>query len=88
MELIARRIRSFSPSMNIRTNPPDHPHYQRDAASSVCHYVLQAGVSDYWMPFVTGLLFVPPLLFFVVGCRLRAAVPSCSASSHQRMDGP
>lgn len=28
-------------------------------------FLLQAGVSEYWMPFFTGLLFVPPLLFFV-----------------------
>lgn len=26
--------------------------------------LLQAGVSEYWMPFLSGLLFVPPLLFF------------------------
>ncbi len=26
--------------------------------------LLQAGVSEYWMPFLTGLLFVPPLLLF------------------------
>jgi hypothetical protein len=28
-------------------------------------FMLQAGVSEYWMPFAAGLLFVPPLLFFV-----------------------
>jgi hypothetical protein len=26
--------------------------------------LLEAGISEYWMPFLTGLLFVPPLLFF------------------------
>jgi hypothetical protein len=26
--------------------------------------LLQAGVSEYWMPFLSGLLFVPPLLLF------------------------
>src|SRR5262249_7490996 len=26
--------------------------------------LLHAGVSEYWMPFLTGLLFVPPLLLF------------------------
>jgi hypothetical protein len=26
--------------------------------------LLQAGVSEYWMPFLTGLLFTPPLLLF------------------------
>jgi hypothetical protein len=26
--------------------------------------LLHAGVSEYWMPFVTGLVFVPPLLLF------------------------
>jgi hypothetical protein len=26
--------------------------------------LLQAGVSEYWMPFLTGLLFAPPLLLF------------------------
>jgi hypothetical protein len=26
--------------------------------------LLQAGVSEYWMPFLTGLVFVPPLLLF------------------------
>lgn len=34
---------TFSPSMNIRVNAPDHPHYQPDAGSSVCHYFLKAG---------------------------------------------
>jgi hypothetical protein len=28
-------------------------------------FLLQAGVSESWMPFTAGLLFVPPLLFFV-----------------------
>jgi hypothetical protein len=34
------------------------------ATKSVGAGLLQAGVSEYWMPFVSGLLFVPPLLFF------------------------
>lgn len=38
---------SFTPSMHIRINPPDHPHYQRDVASSVCHYFLRDGVIEY-----------------------------------------
>jgi len=28
-------------------------------------FLLEAGVSEYWMPFTAGLLFVPPLLLFV-----------------------
>src|SRR5262249_50051465 len=31
---------------------------------SVGAALLQAGVSEYWMPFLSGLLFVPPLLLF------------------------
>jgi hypothetical protein len=31
---------------------------------SVGAYLLQAGVTEYWMPFLAGLLFVPPLLLF------------------------
>ncbi len=31
---------------------------------SVGAVLLQKGVSEYWMPFLTGLLFVPPLLLF------------------------
>jgi len=27
-------------------------------------FVLKAGVTQYWMPFVTGMVFVPPLLLF------------------------
>lgn len=34
---------SFTPSMNIRTNPPSDPHYQPDVSSSVCHYFLRSG---------------------------------------------
>ncbi len=33
-------------------------------AKSAGAFVLQAGVSEYWMPFLTGLLFTPPLLLF------------------------
>jgi hypothetical protein len=33
-------------------------------AKSAGAALLQAGVSEYWMPFVTGLLFTPPLLLF------------------------
>ena len=32
---------------------------------SVGAFLLKAGVSEYWMPFAAGLLFVPPLLLFV-----------------------
>jgi hypothetical protein len=32
---------------------------------SVGAYLLIAGINEYWMPFVAGLLFVPPLLLFV-----------------------
>jgi hypothetical protein len=32
---------------------------------SVGAALVSAGISEYWMPFTAGLLFVPPLLFFV-----------------------
>ena len=32
---------------------------------SVGGYLLQMGVSEYWMPFAAGLLFLGPLCFFV-----------------------
>jgi MFS family permease len=35
------------------------------AVRSVGSFVLSLGVSEFWMPFVTGLLFLGPLLFFV-----------------------
>lgn len=35
------------------------------AAKSVGTFLLDQGISQYWMPFVAGLLFVPPLLWFV-----------------------
>jgi hypothetical protein len=35
------------------------------AVKSVGGYVLNEGVSEFWMPFVVGLLFLGPLLFFV-----------------------
>jgi MFS family permease len=35
------------------------------AVRSAGSFVLTLGVSEFWMPFVTGLLFFPPLLFFV-----------------------
>lgn len=38
---------SFSPSMLIKINPPGHPHYQPQATSSVCHYILTAGVINF-----------------------------------------
>ncbi len=38
---------TFRPSMNIRTNPPEDPHYQPQAASSVCHYNLVAGMIEF-----------------------------------------
>jgi hypothetical protein len=34
------------------------------ATKSAGAALLEAGVSEYWMPFLTGLLFVPPLLLF------------------------
>lgn len=34
---------TFAPSMNIVVNSPSHPHHQKDAATSVCHYFLRAG---------------------------------------------
>ena len=33
-------------------------------AKSVGAALLKTGVSEYWMPFLTGLVFVPPLLLF------------------------
>lgn len=38
---------TFTPSMNIRTNPPEDPHYQPQAMSSVCHYFLTKGVIQF-----------------------------------------
>lgn len=38
---------TFAPSMNIVTNPRGDPHHQPQAASSVCHYFLKAGVIQY-----------------------------------------
>ena len=38
---------TFSPSVNIRTNTPDMPHYQAQACSSVCHYHLRVGRLEY-----------------------------------------
>jgi hypothetical protein len=34
---------TFQPSINIRINPPDHPHYQPQAMTSICHYFLHGG---------------------------------------------
>lgn len=34
---------TFSPSINIRVNPPGHQHYQPDIESSVCHYFIRDG---------------------------------------------
>jgi hypothetical protein len=42
---------------------------------SVGAFLLQAGVSEFWMPFIAGLLFVPPLLLFV-GMLSRIPMPS------------
>jgi hypothetical protein len=39
-------------------------------------FLLKAGVSEYWMPFFAGLLFVPPLLLFV-WMLARIPQPSC-----------
>jgi hypothetical protein len=38
-------------------------------------FLLQAGVSEMWMPFLAGLLFVPPLLLFVA---MLARIPAPS----------
>jgi hypothetical protein len=46
-------------------------------SKSVGAFLLDAGVSEQWMPFLAGLLFVPPLLLFVA---MLAQVP---APSHQ-----
>jgi hypothetical protein len=34
-------------------------------ATTVGAYLVKGGVSEFWMPFVAGLMFVPPLLLFV-----------------------
>jgi hypothetical protein len=38
---------TFTPSMNITINAKSHPHYQPDAATSVCHYFLRNGAIEY-----------------------------------------
>ena len=43
---------------------------------SVGAYLLEWGVSKYWMPFTAGLLFVPPLVFFGWMLTLFPARPS------------
>ncbi len=32
---------------------------------SIGRYLIEAGISEFWMPFITGLIFTAPLLFFV-----------------------
>jgi hypothetical protein len=44
-------------------------------AKSAGAFLLQAGISEEWMPFIAGLLFVPPLLLFVA---MLARVPAPS----------
>jgi hypothetical protein len=39
--------------------------FTKSAGSYVLNELLDCGVSEFWMPFTTGLLFVPPLLGFV-----------------------
>lgn len=34
---------TFSPSLNLRINPPGHPHYQPDVSSTVCHCFIADG---------------------------------------------
>ncbi len=48
--------------------------------------VLEHGVSEYWMPFLTGLLFVPPLLLSV--WMLRQIPPPSSKDIEQRSERP
>jgi hypothetical protein len=45
------------------------------ATKSVGAYLLQAGVSEYWMPAAAGFLFLPPLLLFV-GMLAKVPAPS------------
>ncbi|QEL14680.1 DUF5690 family protein [Limnoglobus roseus] len=47
------------------------------AVKSVGSLMLTAGVPQLWMPFVTGLLFVPPL---VIGCAILRGVPPPNAA--------
>jgi len=42
---------------------------------SVGAFLLQAGVPEEWMPFLAGLLFIPPLIFFVA---MLAQIPAPS----------
>src|SRR5262245_44940423 len=54
-------------------------------------FLLQQGVSEYWMPFAAGLLFVPPLLLFA-GMLARVPAPSprdvAARSERTPMSGP
>jgi Family of unknown function (DUF5690) len=53
---------------------------------SVGAYLLQARISESWMPFVAGLLFVPPLLFFVwMLTRIPAPSPADRAERSRRV---
>jgi len=45
------------------------------AVKSIGRYVMDFGISEQWMPFTTGLFFVPPILLFVF---LLRAVPAPS----------
>jgi hypothetical protein len=53
-------------------------------------FLLAAGVDEYWMPFLAGLLFLPPLLLFV-GMLTRIPAPSprdiAARSERTPMDG-
>lgn len=40
---------TFEPSMHIKINNKDHPHHQPNAATTVCHYTLTAGILTYLM---------------------------------------
>jgi hypothetical protein len=61
------------------------------AVKSVGRFVMQAGASDVWMPFLTGLLFLPP---FLVAVWLLSALPAPDSedvearTARKPMDGP
>ncbi|MBM4090738.1 MAG: hypothetical protein FJ276_15150 [Planctomycetes bacterium] len=52
------------------------------AVKSVGAYLLALGVSEFWMPFFAGALFVPPLLLFV-GMLARIPLPDSVDRSHR-----
>lgn len=38
---------TFTPSVNVRCNSPDHPSYNPEAKSSVCHFIITDGKIAY-----------------------------------------